>query len=126
MSIVKAQFADLKEEFPNATLKALVDGSFLITLPDLSLLEQWSDSKVTVMFLAPVGYPHAKPDCFWVQPRLSVNGNLPQAVQDRPIPEAEAEGNYMWFSWHIAQWNPNRDNLITFTRVIKNRFEESK
>ena len=124
MSIVKTQFEGLKEQFPNAGLKELADGSFLITIPDLPLADGWSHNNVTAMFLAPVGYPHAKPDCFWVDPELKVNGNDPQSIQRQPLPEVG--GSYMWFSWHIGQWNPNQDSLITFVRVVMNRLEDVK
>jgi len=126
MSVVKAQFDELSEQFPNAELKELADGSFLITISNISLPSGWSEDSVIVKFLAPVGYPHAKPDCFWVDPELkimSIGGN-PQAIQMKPLPDVG--GNYMWFSWHIKKWNPNRDTLITFTRVILKRFEDVK
>jgi hypothetical protein len=33
-----------------------------------------STAEVTLRFIAPNGYPAAAPDCFWVEPNLSMNG----------------------------------------------------
>jgi len=32
----------------------------------------------------------------------------------------------MWWSWHLQAWNPNRDDLYTYMRVIERRFAVSE
>ena len=96
--------------------------AYLIEVPNYKLRAGWNRDMVTVIFLAPPGYPAAQPDCFWVEPgpmRLS-NGATPQGSNDtNPIPGIGPRGT--WFSWHLQQWDPNRDSLLRYLNVIKQR-----
>lgn len=100
------------------------DGSAIIVIPNVAL-QGWSKPTTTIRFVAPVGYPHAKPDCFWADADLLTgSGGQPQASNMTPIP---GTGELLrWFSWHIAQWNPNRDSLLTYFNVIKRRLQDPR
>lgn len=80
---------------------------------------------MTLLFVAPPGYPASQPDCFWVEPtgiRLA-RGQTPQGTNDsNAIPEVGTRGT--WFSWHVQHWNPNHDNLVTYAKVIMRRFHQ--
>ncbi len=88
----------------------------------------WSVPTVTILFVAPPAYPLAQPDCFWVEPvglRLA-NGNTPQATNDaNAIPEVPAR-RCTWFSWHVQSWNPNRDSLLTYFKVVLQRLGQNQ
>ncbi len=124
--IVKDQLALLCVDHMEATATPLPSGAHLITVPNVKLPDGWSAATVTILFLTPPGYPSAQPDCFWVEPgqfRLK-NGGTPQGSNDsNPIPELVPPRQFTWFSWHLQGWNPNRDSLITFFKVIMKRFE---
>jgi hypothetical protein len=125
MTPLQMQFEILKSEFPNANLQMLPSGAALIAIPDCRLPSGWSKEKTTIKFLAPVGYPFAKPDCFWIDEQVRLqNGTMPQSSGFNPIPEVD--GNHLWFSWHVGPWNPNRDNLSTFIRVIEARLMDPR
>jgi hypothetical protein len=115
---------------PAPTSTALSNGAHLITIPDVDIGPGWSHPRVTVLFLAPPGYPAAQPDCFWVEPtglRLE-GGGTPQNTNDsNPIPADIAPmRRTTWFSWHIQGWNPNSDSLVTFFKVIMNRLKPAR
>lgn len=122
MTPLQQQFEILKMEYEEATLLQLPTGAHLVSIPRVPLPGGWNKGEVTVKFIAPVGYPLARPDCFWsdVDLRLST-GAMPQNSAINVIPEANESS--LWFSWHVSQWNPNRDSLSTFTKVIENRFK---
>jgi len=106
-------------------VRTLPSGAQLILVRDYHLVEGWNRELTSIAFLAPVGYPGAQPDCFWVIPagfRLA-NGSVPQASNDsNPVPEApDIQGT--WFSWHVQYWNPNSDSLSTYFSVIEKRLE---
>ncbi len=100
------------------------DGTKLIKLT-LPVPSGWNKSSSTIWFVVPVGYPAAKPDCFWAdndlrltsggQPANSSYGNNSHGAQPG-----------LWFSWHVGPWNPNRDDLITYVHVIENRLQEAR
>lgn len=107
----------------------LPSGAHLIEITNQALANgRWSVPSVTILFLAPPAYPLAAPDCFWVEPvgfRLA-NGNMPNAANDsNQIPEMP-QRRCTWFSWHVQTWNPNRDSLITYYKVILQRFEQNQ
>jgi len=124
MTPLQEQFKILQEQYPGAQLTSLPDGSHLIEVPDFKLPPGWSKPQVTVKFLAPVGYPFGRPDCFWADSDLKLaNGNPPQRTGPNPIPNVG--GAHLWFSWHVGAWNPNSDNLVTYLYVIKRRLNEA-
>jgi len=123
MTPIESQLEALKQAHPKASADLLRTGAYLIAIPDFRMPIGWNREIVTILFVAPPGYPAAQPDCFWVEPvgvRLA-NGATPQSTNDsNPIPDVGQRGT--WFSWHLQHWNPNHDSLLTYLNVIKRRF----
>jgi hypothetical protein len=127
--MVEIQFKELQdylqlEKKLEAQMQPIGNGSFLITVNDVPLRGGWSESKANIHFIAPTGYPSARPDCFWVSPRLKLqNGAIPQSVNDgNPIPGDPIPGRATtWFSWHLQVWNPNTDRLVHYYQSILHR-----
>ena len=93
----------------------------MVALPFL-IPDGWNITQATLRFIIPNGYPVSPPDCFWVEPNLTVNGAKPKSSEyNNAIPEANI--NCHWFSWHIEQgrWSPNRDNLLTWLQSCRGR-----
>lgn len=102
------------EEYPS--------GASVIAIPEFPLPQGWSKERTTVLFVAPVGYPLAQPDCFWADEDLRLSsGAVPQNSGTNPIPERG--GSNLWFSWHLSGWSPNQSNLLTYINSIKARFK---
>jgi len=125
MTPVQEQFAILQGYESGATLQQLPDGSHLITVPNVRLPTGWSKQATGVKFLAPVGYPFSKPDCFWADQDLRLaNGTPPINTGVNPLPHVGP--GHLWFSWHVTVWNPNFDNLLTYWYVIKRRLSDPR
>jgi hypothetical protein len=123
MTPIEQQLNLLQSINAGAALKRLPSGAHLVTIPGVRMPDGWNQETVTILFLAPPGYPAAQPDCFWVEPRgvRLKNGATPQGTNDsNPIPEEGPRGT--WFSWHLQHWNPNSDSLVTYFNVIMRRF----
>lgn len=131
MGVIDTQLAELRtlRDAANAVAEPVGNGSHIIRIDDFELPVGWEvpgrpDRKVTVIFLAPPGFPAAQPDCFWLKPggvRLT-GGRTPQNTNDsNPIPGVAGTPPGTWFSWHVQRWNPNSDSLMTYFNVIKNR-----
>jgi hypothetical protein len=127
MTPFEQHLAILQQKYPGTIAPPIPDGSRLVTVPDYILPAGWSEKKVTILFVAPPGYPTAQPDCFWVEPkglRLE-GGGTPQASNDsNPIPNIGPRGT--WFSWHVQQWNPNYDSIVTYFHVIEQRLNPAR
>jgi hypothetical protein len=125
MTPLEEQFALLKTVAEQAALSMLPSGAAIVSVPRFVLPAGWSRPDTTVRFFAPVGYPFAKPDCFWVDPDLRLSsGAMPQNTQIQPIPETSEP--LLWFSWHTTQWHPSRDTLVSYFYVIMSRLREAK
>jgi len=123
MNLFEEQFAALQGDFPAATYAKVADGSFAVTIPNFTLPPGWSAAAITLRFIAPVGYPVSKPDCFWCDNDLRLaGGGVPQNTGANPFPNGPAP--LLWFSWHVSIWSPNADTLRTYVHVIKKRFIE--
>ena len=124
-SIVESQLTDLRKVYPGAAVVELPDGSALVTVPGVAMPSGWNQSRTTVAFLAPTGYPMARPDCFWADTALRLaSGNVPGNANIQPLPGSGEQR--LWFSWHLAQWDAHRDSLLTYVRVIQGRFARAQ
>jgi len=122
MTPLEQQFEILRSYRAEISFQKLPDGSHLVIVPGVVLPAGWSKPTVNVKFLAPVGYPLARPDCFWTDSDLRLrNGNVPQNTGQNPIPHIGT--GHLWFSWHVSSWNPNVDSLLTYLYVIKRRLQ---
>src|SRR5580693_7227323 len=92
--MIAAQLQDLKTMraaagAPEPAATRLQNGAYLVQIPAVDIGTGWSTCQVTVLFVAPPGYPAAQPDCFWVEPpglRLT-GGATPKNTNDgNPIP----------------------------------------
>jgi len=124
-SIIAQQLLPLQQLYPRASAAQLPSGAHLITVPEVPITAGWNQQLISILFLTPPAYPGGQPDCFWALPsgiRLQ-NGAVPQNSNDcNPIPEVVPAPQATWFSWHVQQWNPNQDSLLTYVNVILNRF----
>ena len=120
--IIEEQFTNTKEHYIDSTIQCLPDGSSLIQIPNVDLPNGWNQSKTTIWFVIPLGYPVAKPDCFWTDRELRLNnGLMPMNTALNPMPNG---ANELWFSWHATKWNPNTDNLLTYIHMSETRLRE--
>jgi len=125
-SLFEEHFQALRATYPDVGYMERADGSKLIRVPQYALPAQgWNAPTTTVYFLAVPSYPLARPDCFWTDPQLKLaSGGPPQNTSinnSHGGPES-----LLWFSWHVAKWDPNHDTLLTYLKVIDRRLQECK
>lgn len=125
-TILDRQIEELRRVYPTgAEATPLPSGAILIELKSVALPEGWNKLSTAVRFIVPVGYPFAAPDCFWADSDLRIAPAVqPQATNLQTIPEANVPG--LWFSWHVQGWNPNRNSLVSYAKVIEQRLREPR
>jgi len=83
----------------------------------------WDHDKVDLLIVTPPTYPNAKLDMFWVDPPITLkSGAQAKAVS----PEKKCERDWQRFSWHVNNWNPAHDNLITYLNVVNDRLKRNE
>ncbi len=124
--ITVRQFEGLRSKYQDSTLTELPSTAALVCIPNFKIPNGWNTQNTKVWFIVPAGYPGPCPDCFWADSNLRLaSGAIPQAANlTNQIPEAGIVA--LWFSWHVQDiqknWNPNRDELITYAGIIYDRF----
>lgn len=122
MDPVQSQLGKLCEIFPDATLEKKPDGAYIVVVPNVALPDGWNKPITNVFFVAPVGYPVARPDCFWTDNDLALahGGSPANSGQNQTY----GLGDKRWFSYHLASWNPNEDDLLKYMRLIQTRLSQ--
>ena len=132
--MIDIQFKDLVErcrtlgsDEPQRT--DLPNGGVLIQIAGVNV-KGWNRQTADLLFVVPPGYPAGQPDCFWIEPgnfRLA-DGSTPKNTNDgSPIPsDVNPQRSTTWFSWHVQSWNPSRDTLYTFFKVILERLKPAR
>jgi hypothetical protein len=111
----------LLSRWPEAKVSSVDGAGTSISLPNYPLPAGWNKPSTSIHFLAPQGYPFAKPDCFWTDEDLRLaSGELPKAANfSTAMPGLGRQA--LWFSWHTDHWNANRDDLLTWVATIQER-----
>ncbi|MHB8217088.1 MAG: E2/UBC family protein [Candidatus Sulfotelmatobacter sp.] len=129
MAILDEHFAQLESiagrRFSEATRTEGSNGTWVVKLCDFVLPPGWNRTHTNVYFLVPAGYPVARPDTFWTDRGLQLASGGPPASTGSNQPPG-VPPDLLWFSWHPAAWNPNRDNLVNYVVMIRRRFEEKR
>jgi hypothetical protein len=114
----------LRARIPNSIVREVPGNGTLISIPATPLAPGWNKESTEIHFLAPQGYPFAKPDCFWADLDLRLaSGALPKASNEsNPMPGLGKGA--LWFSWHTEHWNAGRDDLLTWVASIRERLSQ--
>jgi hypothetical protein len=126
MTPIEEQLGQLRSRFPKADLVPAPGSLGVVIIPEFKIPPGWNQTTTTVKFVVPTGYPLSALDCFWASPDLRLaSGNVPQSAQiQSPAPALPDGAPHLWFSWHVPAWTPGRDTLLTYARVIYDRFKE--
>lgn len=114
----------LRDRVGDVHVQEVAGTGWVIRISAVTLPIGWNKQSTHIILVAPQGYPFAKPDCFWADVDLRLaNGNIPQNAQlNNPIPGVPE--SLLWFSWHVDPWNPNRDDLVTWFTLIRQRLSK--
>ncbi len=125
IGIPEQQFVTVAERYPASELRPMDDGARIAIIRNILLRPGlWNKPSTEVGFVVPVGYPMARPDCFWADGDLRLgNGGMPKNSQ---FNVQYVFAGWLWFSYHPAQWDPSRDTLITYVRLIKQRLDDAQ
>jgi hypothetical protein len=122
MDLVTAQLAEVQRRHANASFESTPEGHRILIVPSVRLYPGWSRDEVSIRIVVPAGYPHVKPDCFYTEADLRLaSGQEPTNSTQQPV----LGGQYRWFSWHLAGWNPTQDTLDRYVRFCEARLKDA-
>jgi hypothetical protein len=146
MDSFESQLARLRSRYPGASATAIKHGH-LIVIPQMPTIGNWSTRAIEVRFVA---LPYSGwPTNFWAYPDIHVAGSgwphhsfggigkwwVPDET-DEPFPNGETGRSSpmpgcpgfhgRWFQLRPQSWNPNRDSLFTFAKMIEMRLQDDR
>ena len=95
------------------------DGMACVLFHGYPLPRGYNKTSTELLLRLPPSYPNGKPDMFWVEPDvLLANGSAPLSGDSM---ETYMGRQWRRFSWHLASWNPARDDLRTYVEFVNRR-----
>jgi hypothetical protein len=120
--VLDEQMGAVTQAYPDAAIREVGDGTHIVSVR-LPLCVGWNAASVLVRFLVPIPFPAAPPDCFYADPGLRLAHD---AMPTNTGPQPLAGQQLLWFSWHLASWNPARDTLLSYVRFIAERLRRAQ
>ena len=102
---VKEQIERVKLDYPDLEVIPQPNGSIQIFIKNFSLPSHWGKEKTNIQITLPAGYPQAMPSGFSAQ---------------------LAGQNWSGFCYRPSSWNPSKDNLWKWVKLIEKFFEENR
>jgi len=113
----------LKDQGLNVSCEREPSGNrIFIIIQKYPLPPGWNKKETRLLLISDVSYPNSKLDMFWVDVDLKLDGDrVPQAGGT-----VENYRGQQWqrFSWHVQNWNPARDNVITYLDTVDARLRQ--
>lgn len=105
LEIVRTQIEHVKLSYNVSDISEKPDGSIHILIVNLALPAHWNRDKIDVLVILPVGYPQTMPNGF----------------------SAKLDGiNWASVCYRPNIWDPVRDNLWKWIKMIERYFEENR
>lgn len=123
MTTIEEQVKKLQDKFDFVEFVKRTENQGTIKIRNFELPNGWNKEVADIQFEVPVGFPCACPVDFLSDKELRLSSNLnPRNTQ---IEEFDGK-KYLKFYWRVQKWSPNYDTLLTYARVIQNRFNQCK
>ena len=122
-SLAEKNVDDFLVKHPDAEVHRLPNGDFSIRM-SAAVLTGWSKEQTSVAFIVPAAFPVQRPDCFWTDGDLMLQGGQPPANSQMNPPHPVHPG-MRWFSYHPNVWDV-RDTVETYWHLIQGRLLQNR
>ncbi len=95
-----------------------------VVFSEYAITPGYSKTSSTVLVRAPLSYRNGRPDMFWTDVDLVLEGGDVPASAD--VIETYLGRQWRRFSWHPQNWNPAVDDLRTYLEFVDNRLAKHR
>lgn len=119
---IGTEVAQLKEEFGHCEARPQPDGTVVLVVGPVELPHGWATSGSRIVIVVPPGYPDQRPTGFFAEPGLRlVDGTAPKCSGETTV----AGESVTSFCWNPANWDPSKDGLWKYAKLMAERFAEA-
>lgn len=122
LPLVNDQIRRVRRDYPGLAVTKQADGSIDLEIASFQLPPGWTETETAVMVSVPVGYPDSKPQGFFVDTDLGLASRSQAGGLSGPQDRNGRSWNY--FCWNSESWNPHRDGLWKYFKIMLSRFED--
>jgi hypothetical protein len=110
----------IRRDFGSVETRLQPDGSLHVLVGPFLLPSGWSPASGRILVAVPPGYPSQRPSGFFSEPGILAGGGQPRGSGANQV----AGETWTFFCWNPANWDPAKDTLWKYVKLMAERFEE--
>lgn len=112
----------LRAEFGACDIRPQPDGSVVLVLGPVPLASGWGGGESRIFLVVPPGYPEQRPQGFFADGGLVLAGGAQPKCSGQNTVAGEAA---TYFCWNPQLWDPAKDDLWKYAKLMAERFDEA-
>lgn len=122
VELLEPEVEKLREEFGTCDVRSQPDGTVVLVLGPVSLNSGWGIGESRIFLVVPPGYPEQRPQGFFADGGLTLAGGAPAKCSGPTNVAGEAVTS---FCWNPQLWDPAKDDLWKYAKLMAERFDEA-
>ena len=119
---LEPEIEKLRTEFGGCEVRPQPDGSVVLALGPVALDSGWGQAESRVFLVVPPGYPDQRPQSFFADGGLKLaSGSEPKCSGQNTVAGEPAT----YFCWNPQVWDPSKDDLWKYAKLMAERFDEA-
>jgi Prokaryotic E2 family E/Multiubiquitin len=119
---IAQEVAALEQEFGRCEARPQPDGTIALIIGPVDLPDGWATRASRIVLVVPPGYPDQRPTGFFADQGLTLVGGAAPKCSG----QSTAAGEQMTsFCWNPANWDPAKDGLWKYAKLMAERFDEA-
>jgi hypothetical protein len=119
---LEPEVAKIRAEFGACDVRPQPDGSVVLAIGPVALDSGWSRAESRILLVVPPGYPEQRPQGFFADGGLTLAGGAHAKCSGQIIVAGEAVTT---FCWNPQLWDPSKDDLWKYAKLMAERFDEA-
>lgn len=112
----------IRARFGTCDVRPQADGTVVLVIGPVALASGWARTESRMFLVVPPGYPEQRPQGFFADGGLTLAGGA-QAKGSGPNTVAGEPATH--FCWNPNLWDPAKDDLWKYAKLMAERFDEA-
>jgi hypothetical protein len=112
----------IRTEFGSCDVRSQPDGSVVLVIGPVALNSGWGRPESRIFIVVPPGYPEQRPQGFFADGGLTLAGGAQAKGSGQTHVVGEPATS---FCWNPQLWDPSKDDLWKYAKLMAERFDEA-
>jgi hypothetical protein len=119
---IETEVEKIRAEFGACDVRPQPDGSVVLVIGPVALDSGWGRAESRIFLVVPPGYPEQRPQGFFADGGLTLAGGAQAKCSGQTVIAGEAVTT---FCWNPQLWDPAKDDLWKYAKLMAERFDEA-